>query len=162
MLQWRKQLQWCGNENLTWSIIGVCLHRKRDWIGSQWNVTNIRSRSRGWRWPRLEMRMCPLDRDLKDNDKDKEHGKRGQGWKQGQGHDHYLDLTLQIKRCCSRCFHFLDRGKLLCRPRCKALLCSQPATKTNNFQPNSQLASAHKYKYKCKNNKLTKLGRCDR
>ena len=99
--------------------------------------------------------MCPLDRDLKDNDKDKEHGKRGQGWKQGQGHDHYLDLTLQIKRCCSRCFHFLDRGKLLCRPRCKALLCSQPATKTNNFQPNSQLASAHKYKYKCKNKKST-------
>ena len=67
-------------------------------------------------------------------------------------HDHYLDLTLQIKRCC---FHFLDRGKLLCRPRCKALLCSQPATKTNNFQPNSQLASAHKYKYKCKNKKST-------
>ena len=62
-------------------------------------------------------------------------------------HDHYLDLTLQIKRCC---FHFLDRGKLLCRPRCKALLCSQPATKTNNFQPNSQLASAHKYKNKNK------------
>ena len=60
MLQWRKQLQWCGNENLTWSIIGVCLHRKRDWIGSQWNVTNIRSRSRGWRWPRLEMRMWTL------------------------------------------------------------------------------------------------------
>ena len=31
------------------------------------------------------MRMWNVDRNLKDNDKDKEHGKRGQGWKQGQG-----------------------------------------------------------------------------